>query len=115
MPDIAVERLGAEDYAPDEGLTFVDTAGLHALFDKIACEANLLLVGPKGIAKTLSVAAWAGKHHHPIVTFDCSEDVRRAQLIGMFTLRGDESPFILGPIPTAIEIANEVGSCMARS
>jgi MoxR-like ATPase len=112
MADILVERLSADDYAPDAGLTFVDTEGLHAIFDKIAFEANLILVGPKGIAKTLSVAAWAGKHGCPIVTYDCSEDVRRAHLIGMLTLRGDESPFILGPIPSAIEIANEVGQCI---
>jgi nitric oxide reductase NorQ protein len=110
--DVQIERLGAADHAPDTNLKYVDNYKLHALFDKIAFQSNVILVGPKGIAKTLSVATWAAKHEHPIVTFDCSEDVRRSHLIGMFILRGDESPFILGPITTAIEIANEVGRCI---
>lgn len=109
---VVIDRLGAEDYAPDTSLTYIDHLQLHKLFDDISFRSNLILTGPKGIAKTLSVAAWAGKKQCPIVTFDCSEDVRRSHLIGMFTLRGDETPFVLGPIPTAIEIANEVGQCI---
>lgn len=112
MNDIAVERLPSEAYAPDSTLVYEDVFSLHPLFDKVAFRSNLILVGPKGVAKTLSVASWAGQHKHPIVTFDCSEDVRRSHLLGMFTLRGDSSPFILGPLPTAFEIANEVGVCI---
>lgn len=110
--DTLVERLTVEDFAPIQGLKYVDTAKLHPLFDKIAFHSNVILVGPKGIAKTLSVASWAANNEIPLVTFDCSEDVRRSHLIGMLTLRGNESPFLLGPIPTAIEIANEQGHCV---
>ena len=109
---IITERLSADDYAPTKDLVYVDTLMLHPLFDKLAFRSNLILVGPKGIAKTLSVAAWAAKQDCPIITFDCSEDVRRGQLIGTFALRGGESPFVLGPIPSAIEIANERGQCV---
>lgn len=110
--DLPIERLPNEAFAPNTGLIYEDTNNLHPLFDKVAFDANVILVGPKGVAKTLSIAAWAGKHEHPIVTFDCSEDVRRSHLLGMFTLRGDQTPFVLGPIPTAIEVANEVGRCI---
>jgi MoxR-like ATPase len=109
---IITERLSADDYAPTKDLVYVDTLMLHPLFDKLAFRSNLILVGPKGIAKTLSVAAWAAKQDCPIITFDCSEDVRRGHLIGTCTLRGGESPFVLGPIPSAIEIANERGRCV---
>ena len=112
MGDVIIERLPAEEFKPDPNLVYEDVFDLHPLFDAVAFKANVILVGPKGVAKTLSIASWAGKHEHPIVTFDCSEDVRRSHLLGMFTLRGDESPFILGPIPTAIEIANETGRCI---
>jgi MoxR-like ATPase len=109
---ITIERMGAVDYAPTKDLVYIDALKLHPLFDKIAYTANLILVGPKGVAKTLSIASWAAKQNVPIVTFDCSEDVRRGHLLGMFTLRGNESPFILGPIPSAMDIANEVGKCV---
>lgn len=107
-----IDRLPSSAFAPRTNLVYEDTLKLHPLFDQIAFHANLILVGPKGVAKTLSIAAWAGANQHPIVTFDCSEDIRRAHLLGMFTLRGDETPFVLGPLTTAIEVANDVGECI---
>lgn len=107
-----IERLPSAAFAPKTELVYEDVFKLHPLFDSIAFNANVILVGPKGIAKTLSIAAWAADNDSPIVTFDCSEDVRRAHLLGMWTLRGDESPFVLGPLTTAIEVANEVGRCI---
>jgi MoxR-like ATPase len=47
-----------------------------------------------------------------MVTVDCSDDHRRGQLVGTPFLRGKESSFILGPVPTAFEIANETGFCI---
>jgi MoxR-like ATPase len=32
--------------------------------------------------------------------------------VGQFIIRGDQTPFILGPLPTAFEIANECGYCI---
>jgi len=112
MGDVIVERLPSDAFAPKQGLIYEDVFELHPLFDKVAFKANVILVGPKGVAKTLSIAAWAAANSCPIVTFDCSEDVRRGHLFGMNILRGDQSPFVLGPIPTAIEVANEVGRCI---
>jgi nitric oxide reductase NorQ protein len=106
------ERLPVSEYAPRKDLIYVDTLGLHALYQKVAFKGNHILVGPKGIAKSLSVAAYAAALNCPIITFDCSEDVRRSHLIGLFVVKGEETPFLLGPIPSAFEIANETGRCI---
>jgi nitric oxide reductase NorQ protein len=107
-----LERLAASDYVARKDLVYVDVAGLHDLYGKVAFKGNHILVGPKGIGKSLSVQAYAGKLNVPVVTFDCSEDVRRSNLLGTFILRGEETPYVLGPVTTAFEIANEKGSCV---
>ena len=109
---IDIERLGADDYRPRQNIEYVDVFDLHKLFNSLAFKSNLILVGPKGIGKSLALYSWAHKRGCPIITFDCSEDVRRSHLLGTFILRGNTSPFVLGPITTAFEIANEVGECI---
>lgn len=109
---ITIERLPSSEFVPRPDLIYEDVLGLHELFKDLAFRANVLLVGPKGNGKTLSVAAWAAQTKTPIVTFDCSEDVRRAHLIGSYVIRGGETPFVLGPLTTAFEVANETGSCI---
>jgi len=109
---VQIERLASSDFAPQKGLVYVDTAGLHPLYEKVAFSGSHILVGPKGIGKSLSVQQYAAAIGCPVVTFACSEDVRRSNLLGSFVIRGGETPFILGPIPTAFEIANEVGQCI---
>lgn len=109
---MSIERLASREFKPSCDLHYEDIFNLHSLYKKVAFEANLILTGPKGIGKTLSVAAYGSKIDCAVVTFDCSEDIRRSHLYGSFTLRGGESPFVLGPVPTAIEIANETGFCI---
>lgn len=72
----------------------------------------LLLVGPKGIGKTLSLAAFAAKEQIPIIQFDCSENTKRYDLVGRFVLIGEEVKFLLGAMPTAVEVANAKGACI---
>lgn len=105
-------RLPSSEYAPRAGLRYVDVHGLFPLYEDLAFRSNLVLVGAKGLGKSLSFAAFAGQKNWPVVTFDCSEDVRRSHLLGSFVLRGDRSPFVLGPLTTAFEVANEVGKCV---
>ena len=107
-----IERLSAADFAPNKNLIYVDAQSTHALYGQLAFKSNMVLVGPKGIGKSLSVASYAAKVDSPVITFDCSEDVRRSHLLGMFVLRGNETPFVLGPLTTAFEIANETGRCI---
>jgi dynein-related subfamily AAA family protein len=109
---IEIERLSASDYTAKEGLVYVDAHKLHPLYDKLAFHANMILAGPKGSAKSLSIASYCAEKKYPIITFDCSEDVRRSDLVGMFVPRGDQIPFVLGPVTSAFEIANEVGVCV---
>ena len=115
MSDIQVERLDASHYRADPKLIsgYQDTFNLHGLLDSLAFNANLILCGPAGIGKSLAVASWCGVKGYPLVTFDCSEDVRRQHLLGHYTQRSNlETPFILGPVTTAFELANEVGHCV---
>lgn len=107
-----IERLPSSLYQAKPDLSYSDVWNLHGLFDGLAFRSNLVLVGPKGIGKTLSFQSYAAAKKAPIVTFDCSEDVRRSNLLGMYVLRGDQTPFVLGPLTTAIEVANDVGQCI---
>lgn len=107
-----IDRLPAAMYAAKSDLPYADVWKLHDLFDGLAFKSNLILVGPKGIGKTMSFQSYAAANDVPIVTFDCSEDVRRTNLLGMYIIRGEQTPFVLGPLTTAIEIANEVGKCI---
>lgn len=108
----SIERMPSGSYMPRQGLNYVDVFGLHKLYAGMAFGANLILVGPKGIGKTLSFQTYAASIDSPIITFDCSEDVRRSHLLGHHILRGGDTPFVLGPLTTAFEVANETGKCI---
>jgi len=112
MDELTIQHMGASDFAPKSDVAYVDVFDLHDLYEGLAFRAPTIIVGPKGIGKTLSVQAYASKISCPIITFDCSEDVRRPHLLGMFTLQGDRTPFVLGPLTTAFEVANEVGQAI---
>ncbi len=109
---ISTERLSATDYTPRKDLIYFDNKGMHELYDCVAFNGNHILVGPKGIGKSLSVQAYAHKISCPIITYDCSEDIRRSNLIGSYIIKGGETPFVLGPLPSAFEVANEAGQCI---
>ena len=72
----------------------------------------LCFVGPKGTGKTLVIAHFASENKIPIIQYDCSENTRKGDLIGRYILRGDETAYQLGVLPTAIELANEVGQAI---
>lgn len=72
----------------------------------------LCFVGPKGTGKTLVIAHFASKNKIPIIQYDCSENTRKGDLIGRYILRGDETAYQLGVLPSAIELANEVGQAI---
>ena len=69
----------------------------------------LCFVGPKGTGKTLVIAHFASENKIPIIQYDCSENTRKGDLIGRYILRGEYTGYQLGVLPTAIEVANEVG------
>jgi len=112
MQELSIQRMEASDFAPKTDVKYLDVFDLMDLYQGLSFRAPTIVVGPKGIGKTLSIQSFAAEINCPIVTFDCSEDIRRQHLIGMFILHGDKTPFVLGPLTTAFEIANEVGKCI---
>lgn len=107
-----IQSLAPENFLLKEEVKYEDAFKLHPIFDKLAFQANLVMVGPKGVGKTLAVQSWAQRNEVPIITYDCSEDIRRSNLVGSFILEGDATPFVLGPIPNAIRVANAVGKAV---
>lgn len=86
--------------------------GLSEIYKEIAYKSNLILVGPKGVGKTLSVLSYCASTETPAVIMDCCEDTRRSHLVGQYIQKDSDTPFLLGPLPTAIDIANEYGRCV---
>jgi len=110
---IKILPVRAEDYLPVGVLEYVQRDFEEQLFmAHMESGIPLLLVGPKGVGKTLSIAAFAAKHNIPIIQFDCSENTKRQDLIGRFLLIGDEVVYELGIMPVAIEVANKMGSAI---
>ena len=89
---------------------FVETRNEFKIYDgMLKSKKPLLLKGPKGIGKTLSVASWvAQKPNVPFIQYDCSEGTKESNLIGRSIIhKSGTTPFKLGIIPTAIELANK--------
>jgi len=114
-------RTPASDLVPDPKTPFVDVNGVfddaldYIVPGDIPVQ-NLLFNSKHGLGKTLLCAHLIKKLGEklglavPLVTFDCSEDTREWDLIGMPTVLPDGSTaFQLGPFPLAIDLANEVG------
>lgn len=93
---------------------YVDTFNLFPEYTKFAFQdhGNLLLKGPKGNGKSLSIRAFAHHYQMPLVVVECSENTKDLQLLGRFVLIGQETHFVLSGIPKAIKTANEVGYCI---
>jgi len=110
---IKILPVKAEDYLPKSVPEYVPRDYEEQLFmAHLESGIPLLLVGPKGVGKTLSIAAFAAKHNIPIIQFDCSENTKRQDLIGRFLLVGDEVVYELGVMPTAITVANQYGKAI---
>jgi MoxR-like ATPase len=108
MSNVTIERMPTSSFMPRaKGSKYSDIFGLHGLFDKLYGKASLVLKGPKGVGKSLAFHSWALNKGIPMVTVDCSEDMRSSKLLGSFILRGNETPFILGAVPTAFAVAND--------
>lgn len=107
-----VRKMMAQDFMQPADLKFVDVFKLQVKFQKMFDQKdppNLILSGPSGIAKSLAVRLFAAKTKTPLIVAQGSEDARRHHLIGMRVMEKDSTPFILGTMTNAIEVANEVG------
>ena len=99
-----------EDYYVENVPAYVETRNEFAIYDGLLQSKKPLLIrGPKGIGKTLSIASWVSQRPKmPFIQYDCSEGTKESNLIGRSIIHKDGStPFKLGVIPTAIELANK--------
>lgn len=106
---VSVVRTALEDCIYTHSPPYVDVFNLMPLYGKLAFQKNLLIKGPKGDGKSLSIVAFAAHTQTPLITVPCSEDTKKKDLIGTFFIRGNETPFMLGGMATAIDMANEYG------
>lgn len=106
---VKITRTPSEDLLVTSAPPYLDVFHLHDVFNKLAFTSNILLKGPKGDGKTLSVITFAAARTIPLIIQECSEDTKKMDLMGSQTLIGDETIFTLGCIPAAIDTANECG------
>lgn len=102
-------RVNPDEYFIHEVPQYIQTRNEFAIFDGLLqSKKPLLLRGPKGIGKSLSVASWVSHRPRvPFIHYDCSEGTKESNLIGRSIIHKDgTTPFKLGVIPTAIELAN---------
>ena len=92
-------------FVDDDSL--MELVGAHLLIG-----GNLLIRGVKGVAKTLMFSRYAFENEIPIFQVDCSETMKRGDLIGRFTAIGNEVKYILGALPGAISVANQCGTAL---
>jgi len=110
---VEILPVRAEDYLPKRVPNYVPTDEELEIYQAhLESGIPVLVRGPKGTGKTLSIAYFAWKNKIPIIQFDCSENTKRFDLIGRFILRGEEVKYLLGAMPTAIEVANQYGSAI---
>jgi len=110
--DIFITRPDTDSLIINDAPPYKDVNGLHKIYDLLAYQENTLIKGPKGDGKTLSYISWGGKDKTPLVMVECSEDTKSTTLHGSFFMRGKDTGFVLGAIPTAIDVANEYGRCI---
>jgi MoxR-like ATPase len=93
---------------------YVDVFSLIPEYEKLAFtnHGNLLIKGPKGNGKSLSIRTFAYIHKIPLVVIECSENTKDLQLIGRYVMLGGDTNFVLAGLPKAIKTANEVGHCI---
>lgn len=109
--EIECRRIDTKYLVPRENSDYIDI-GLLGLMDKLAFGSSLILKGPKGSGKTLAIEQWASLRGIPIMRKDCTATTGERDLVGTFSMQGDEVFFMLGTLTAAIEIANEQGACI---
>lgn len=118
---IEVRYTPADDLFLEEELKFVDIFGLLNLISSLSYDQNrklwdppnILLTGPKGNGKSLLLAHFAFKYEIPYLSMDCSEGTRDRHLKGGYIVNSQGStPFVLGTVANAIQVANEYGVAM---
>jgi len=110
--DLDIRRIDTSQLVPRFYPGFQRT-WLMDVLDKLAWGHPLILKGPKGAGKTLSLEQWAAEKNVPLLRKSCTGDTGDRHLLGGYVLKSlDESFFNLGVLATAVDVANEVGYCL---
>ncbi|MFM9875460.1 MAG: AAA family ATPase [Nitrosarchaeum sp.] len=110
--DLEVIQVVPENHMISEVPRYVEIRNEFAIYDGLLkSKKPLLIKGPKGIGKTLSIASWVAQRPKvPFIQYDCSEGTKESHLVGRPIIhKSGTTPFKLGIIPTMIELANKTG------
>ena len=108
---VPFRRIPTEKLIPKNSDDYVDT-GLLANLECLSWGNPLILKGPKGTGKTLSIEEYCAKHSIPLIRLNCNSETDSSHLIGRYLMAGEEVFFSLGAITTAIDVANEEGGAV---
>lgn len=95
--------------APPAG--YVDI-GVSKMLRSITRTLAALMVGPKGVGKSMATQALAHEMGLPVVRVDCHEDMGASHLLGAVRIQGGSTWIDVGLLPQAIEAANTYGEAI---
>ena len=101
---MAVESQRVEDFRLTKEPYYLPLGNEVELFES-AYHARLpvMLKGPTGCGKTRFVEHMSWRLERTLVTVACHEDLTASDLVGKYTLRGDETVWQDGPLTTAVK------------
>ena len=101
---MAVESQRVEDFRLTKEPYYLPLGNEVELFEA-AYHARLpvMLKGPTGCGKTRFVEHMSWRLERTLVTVACHEDLTASDLVGKYTLRGDETIWQDGPLTTAVK------------
>jgi len=101
---MAVESQRVEDFRLTREPYYLPLGNEVELFES-AYHARLpvMLKGPTGCGKTRFVEHMSWRLERTLVTVACHEDLTASDLVGKYTLRGDETVWQDGPLTTAVK------------
>lgn len=109
---IDIRRIDSAELRARKYEQFVKTP-TYNLLNRLAWRAPLILKGAKGAGKTMLIEQWAAENDVPFLRKSCTSSTGDRQLLGSNILKSfEESYFVLGVLPAAIDVANETGRCV---
>jgi MoxR-like ATPase len=90
---------------------YVDV-GVSKMLKGITRTLAALMVGPKGVGKSMATQALAHEMTLPVVRVDCHEDMGASHLLGAVRIQGGSTWIDVGLLPLAVEAANTYGEAL---